>query len=128
MPPTEGPSASAREGIRVPVRAQSGYEKTVMDARENEKMLLDRCVFVAQHPGAAAGTGAEANVFRLAGSVLRSRLPAEASRLKAASAAYFAQYPEQRLPTAEVVGRGLVVSLPRLRDMLSRRLHWNRRA
>lgn len=96
-----------------------------MNAREKEKMLLDRCVFVAQHPDASAENGAEANVFRLAGSVLRSRLPVEASRLKAVSAAYFAQYPNEQLPTAEVVRRGLVVSMPRLRDMLSHKLHWN---
>lgn len=99
-----------------------------MDAREKEKNLLNRCVFVAQHPGASASNGAEANVFRVAGSVLRSRLPAESSRLKAASAAYFAQHPDELLPTAEVVRSGLVVSLPRLRDMLSQKLHWNVRA
>lgn len=99
-----------------------------MNSRELEKILLDRCVFVAQHPGATAGNGAEANVFRLAGSVLRSRLPAEASRLKAVSAAYFEQHPNEQLPTAEVVRRGLVVSMPRLRDMLSQKLRWNIRA
>lgn len=96
-----------------------------MDAREKEKNLLDRCVFVARYPGASASNGAEANVFRVAGSVLRSRLPAESSRLKAVSAAYFAQHPEDQLPTAEVVRDGLVVSMPRLRDMLSQKLHWN---
>jgi hypothetical protein len=97
----------------------------MMDAREKEKMLLDRCAFVARHPGASAANGAEANVFRLAGSVLRSRLPAEASRLKAVSAAYFEQHPNEQLPTVEVVRSGLVVSMPRLRDMLSQKLRWN---
>lgn len=67
-------------------------------------------------------------MFRLAGSVLRSRLPAESARLKAASAAFFAQHPDEQLPAAEVVRRGLVVSMPRLRDMLSQKLHWNVRA
>lgn len=96
-----------------------------MDARERERMLLDRCAAVAQQPGASAGDGVEANVFRLAGSVLRSRLPIEAARLKAVSAAYFAQHPGESLPAAELVRSGLVVSLPRLRDALSRKLHWN---
>lgn len=96
-----------------------------MDAREKEKTLLARCVFVAQHPGTSASDGSEANVFRLAGSVLRSRLPVESSRLKATSAAYFAQHPDEQLPAAEVVRRGLVVSMPRLRDMLSQKLRWN---
>ena len=99
-----------------------------MDARERERVLMDRCLIVAQHPGASAYNGMEANVFRLAGSVLRSRLPAEASRLKAVSAAYFAQHPGEQLPTAEVVRSGLVISLPRLRDVLSQKLHWNLRA
>lgn len=96
-----------------------------MDAREKERVLLDRCVVVAQHPGVSAGNGAEANVFRLAGSVLRSRLPVESSRLKSVSAAYFKCHPNEQLPTVEVVRSGLVVSLPRLRDMLSQKLHWN---
>lgn len=87
--------------------------------------MLERCVFVAQHPGASASNGSEANVFRLAGSVLRSRLPAESSRLKAASAAFFAQHPDEQLPAAEVIRSGLVVSMPRLRDMLSQKLRWN---
>lgn len=97
----------------------------IMDARERERRLLERCVVVAQQPTASACDSAEANVFRLAGSVLRSRLPVEASRLKTASDAYFARHPNEQLPTEEVVRRGLVVSLPRLRDMLSRKLHWN---
>lgn len=96
-----------------------------MNAREKEKLLLDRCVSVAQCPEASANNGVEANVFRLAGSVLRSRLPLEASRLKAASQSYFARYPDEELATVEVVRSGLVVSMPRLRDMLSRKLRWN---
>ena len=98
-----------------------------MDAREKEKMMLDRCVFVAQQVNASACNGAEANVFRLAGSVLRSRLPVEASRLKTASANYFVSHPNEQLDTAEVVRRGLVVSMPRLRELLSRKLDWNGR-
>jgi hypothetical protein len=96
-----------------------------MDARERERRLLERCVVVAQQSAAYACNGEEANVFRLAGSVLRSRLPAEASRLKMVSAAYFACHPHELLPTEEVVRNGLVVSLPRLRDMLSQKFHWN---
>lgn len=99
-----------------------------MNARERERRLLERCVVVAQQPAASAFDGAEANVFRLAGSVLRSRLPVEASRLKAVSADYFARYPNEQLPTEEIVRSGLVVSLPRLRDMLSQKFHWNTHA
>jgi len=37
---------------------------------------------------------------------------------------YFASHPNERLPSAEVVRRGWVIGLPRLRDMLSRQLQW----
>lgn len=98
-----------------------------MNARDNERQLLNRCVFVVEHPEASACSAAEANVFRLAGSVLRSRLPVASAHLKAVSGAYFALHPDEQLPADEVVRRGLVVSLPRLRDMLSQRLHWPKR-
>ena len=99
-----------------------------MNAREQESALLDRCLLVARHRQSVAANGTEANVFRLAGSVLRSRLPVEASRLKQASADYFAQHPDERLSAEDAIRRGLVVSLPRLRDMLSHQLRWNARA
>ena len=99
-----------------------------MDARGKERQLLDRCVFVVQHPDAVAGDGVEASVFRLAGSVLRSRLPDASARLKSVSAAWFAQHPEEQLASAELLRRGTLVSLPRLREMLSKRLHWHTNA
>jgi hypothetical protein len=96
-----------------------------MDARSKERQLLDRCVFVVRHPGAMADNSVEASVFRLAGSVLRSRLPDASARLKAASAAWFASHPEEPLASAELLRRGTLASLPRLRELLSRRLQWH---
>jgi hypothetical protein len=40
-----------------------------------------------------------------------------------ASEQYFATHPNERLAAGEVVRNGWVVSLPRLRDMLSQQLH-----
>jgi hypothetical protein len=39
-----------------------------------------------------------------------------------ASERYFAAHPDEKLAPAEVVGNGWIMNLPRLRDMLSRRL------
>lgn len=93
-----------------------------MHPRETEDLMLERCVAVARSWAEAARNSQEANVFELAGSVLRSRMPKEAGRLTAASTAYFAKFPQERLPDGEASRRGWVDSLPRLRDMLTAKL------
>jgi hypothetical protein len=93
-----------------------------MTAREAEGSMLLRCAVVARNPSASAQDQREANVFRLAAMVLQSRLPGEAFRLMRASEDYFSLHPDDRLPAADVVRKGWVFSLPRLRDMLSLKL------
>lgn len=93
-----------------------------MSARENEDRMLNRCVWAARHESAHAADQREANVFRLAASVLRSQYPCESQRLSQASERYFADYPEQQLASALVLQNGWIISLPRLRDMLSFKL------
>ena len=93
-----------------------------MNARDTEAALLTRCVAVARAESTLAQDPREANVFRLAGMVVRSRLPDESTRLMQASDQYFAEHPKERLPAVEVVRNGWVVNLPRLRDMLSHQL------
>lgn len=44
------------------------------------------------------------------------------ARLAAAATRYFADHPEQELPSAEVVRRGWIINAPRLRDRLERLL------
>lgn len=92
-----------------------------MDAREFEAQLLERCVVVAGGSGAALNQ-CEANVFRVAAMVLQSRWPVASFCLMQASEVWFARHPQDLLPSREVVRAGWVVSLPRLRDMLSRQL------
>lgn len=94
----------------------------MMTARDAEAAMLYRCAVVARYREQCARNQREANVFGLAASVIRSRFPAESSFLFRASQEYFEAHPDERLTAAEVVGRGWVVSLPRLRDMLCRRL------
>ncbi len=94
----------------------------VMSAREVEAMMLFRCATAARDDKSVASDQKEANVFRLAAMVVRSDFPNESGGLMRASEKYFAQHPGDRLPAVDVVRKGWVFSLPRLRDMLSRRL------
>jgi hypothetical protein len=93
-----------------------------MTARDAESALLARCSAVAREPAQSAQGQREANVFRLAAMVVQSRFPRESKCLMQASEQYFAAHPDERLDPAEVVRKGWVSSLPRLRDMLSHRL------
>jgi uncharacterized protein (DUF924 family) len=92
-----------------------------MNARDAEAALLARCVAVAHDRGQEARDQQEANVFDLAAMILRSQFPSEAVGLMRASERYFAARPDERLAASEVIQRGWVSNLPRLRDMLSHR-------
>jgi len=93
-----------------------------MKARDVEAALLTRCAAVAREAAPAAQDQREANVFRLASMVVRSKFPRESDRLMLASEQYFAAHPNDSLVADAVVRNGWIVSLPRLRDMLSHRL------
>ncbi len=93
-----------------------------MTARDIEEALLTRCAAVAREAASAAQDQREANVFRLASMVVRSEFPRESDRLMWASERYFAANPNDSLLPGAVVRNGWIVSLPRLRDMLSQRL------
>jgi len=94
-----------------------------MTSRDVERALLNRCAAAAKGELADATDQREANVFRLASMVLRPRMPIEAARLMTASECYFRQHPTDLLASAEVVRNGWVLSVPRLRDMLTMQLH-----
>jgi hypothetical protein len=93
-----------------------------MTARELEANALARCVEAARSTSATVHSAQEANVFRVAAMVLASRWPVQAARWRQLSDAYFAQHPADKLAVEQVVRNGWVLSLPRLRDMLSRQL------
>lgn len=93
-----------------------------MTARDVEAALLTRCAVVAREAAPAAQDQREANVFRLASMVVRSEFPRESECLMLASEQYFAANPNDSLLPGAVVRNGWIVSLPRLRNMLSHRL------
>lgn len=97
-----------------------------MDAREREAVMLDLCWEVARSSGGViwAKSGRDANVFRVAAMVIQSRFPVESQVLMDCAARYFEQHPEDLRPAADVVRNGDIISLPRLRDALSRKFRY----
>lgn len=91
-------------------------------ARDIERVMLERCLQIAITPGDMPRDQAEANVCRLAGMIVDGRYPVAGKRLSDAAATYFADHPEQQVPSAEVVRRGWIINAPRLRDRLERLL------
>ncbi|MBP9714136.1 MAG: hypothetical protein KBD60_10665 [Sterolibacterium sp.] len=92
-----------------------------MTARENEAGVLNRCSRIARALDFSAQNAREANVFRLAALVMTTRFPEESKRLMQASQRYFADHPGEQLAPGAVVRNGWVISLPRLRAMLTQR-------
>ena len=93
-----------------------------MSARDNEQKLLERCEAIAKNRETMIQDLQEANVMRLAGMVIRTDNPRASASLLRASELYFRAHPADQLPAEEVIRKGWVISLPRLRDMLSRQL------
>lgn len=86
--------------------------------------MLTRCVVVgrASKELLDAVSGAEANVFRVAAMVIQSRYPVESAALMACANRYFIEHPSEITAVVDVVRKGDVISLPRLRDSLTRKL------
>ena len=97
-------------------------ENARVNAREQENLILEKCVAAASGTLLAATNREEANVFRLAAIVVRSRYPDYADRVAGACDLWFEKHPHDKLPSDEVIRSGWVISMPRLRDMLNQRL------
>lgn len=95
--------------------------------REVEDRLLTRCVMAARDRVPVALSPDEANVFRLAAQLVKTRYPAAASYLERTSKSYFANHREaspKRFP--DLVKSGVVTDLPRFRTLLEHRLEGKR--
>lgn len=77
-----------------------------MTARELEAALLTRCSTAAREVAPTAQDQCEANVFQLAGMVVRSQFPRESTNLMRASERYFAMHPNEQLTAGDVVRNG----------------------
>lgn len=95
-----------------------------LSARERESRTLQRCAEIARGltEFRDAASGREANVFRVAAMVLQSTFPLESRRLMEAADRYFACHPDELAPAVSIIYSGDVISLPRLRDGVTRLL------
>ena len=96
------------------------------NAREAEEVLLTVCLEVAQGVREMPCSAQQANVMRVAAMVIGRSFPASQKRLSAAAARYFEAQPGEEVESAEIVRRGWVSNLPRLRDRLEHKLRMAR--
>lgn len=93
------------------------------DPRQAEAELLELCAQVCLGGEMVSATNQiEANFVDLAYQVIDSEFPAHGQRLRMVADTYFQAHPQDRLEADEVIRRGWVIGLPRLRSMLSVRL------
>jgi len=90
-----------------------------MDARDREQKMLDRCARVVKGRARVARTRAEASVFRFAAMSLESANPSGANSLWSASERYFTTHTQAPATLAELMGKGHILTINRLRDMLA---------
>lgn len=91
-----------------------------MRARENEADLLNCCVAIATGRCQSVSSQAEANVCHVAAMIIGPPYLSQSTRLREVVGQYFADHPGEELPLAEVIRRGWIITLPRLRDALYR--------
>lgn len=92
-------------------------------ARTTEDTLLKQCASASLGLWRAPCSQVEANVYHVAARLVHIRHPDAAHNLMQAADAYFAKHPDEHLDSAEVIRRGWIVGLPRLRDRLERLLN-----
>ncbi len=93
---------------------------------EAEEVMLTSCLEVAQGVREMPCSAQQANVMRIAAMVIGRSFPVSQKRLSEAAARYFEAHPGEDVETAEVVRRGWVATLPRLRDRLEHKLRMAR--
>jgi hypothetical protein len=97
-----------------------------MTARQAEAELIRYCARVARGAPVAAQDPREANVLALAARVLSRRFPAEIAHLDAASERYLRAHEDERVSAEAVIRNGWIVSLPRLRELLTHEIETQR--
>lgn len=93
-----------------------------MNYRKQEGVLIHSSVDVSRGVSTKAKNSEEANYFRIASMVIRSSFPSESNILLRVSDDYFSHYPDALLSVEDALKNGLIVSLSRLRDSLTRQL------
>lgn len=91
--------------------------EAAMSARETEAQLLKSLVQAAKTKK-LPGSNQEADVFRFAAQLLKTRHPHEADTLNTAATLYFSQHKVKPRSFPQVVSDGLVSDVPRLRHAI----------
>ena len=94
----------------------------VQSAREVEEAFLMACLEIASSLRGRPCSAKDANVMCVAAMVIGNGFPVSQKRLMDAATRYFEVHADAKVETAEVVRRGWVLNLPRLRDRLERKL------
>lgn len=97
-------------------------------ARQAEAELITYCARVARGATVAATDQREANVLAVAARVLSRRFPTEIAHMDTASERYLRAHEDERVSTAAAIRNGWIVSLPRLRELLTREIETMRRS
>lgn len=89
--------------------------------REFESRLVERCVEAARSRSAAASAD-EADVFRLAAQLVKTRHPHMAAALERSTAAFYSKHKSRPRPFPDVVRAGLVKDVSRFRNVMEHHL------
>lgn len=97
-------------------------------ARQAETELIAYCARVARGAAHDVTDPRQANVLAVAARVLSRRFLAEIAHLDTASERYLRTHEHERVSTAAAIRNGWIVSLPRLRELLTREIEARRRS
>ncbi|MEO7497250.1 MAG: hypothetical protein ABIT83_22635 [Massilia sp.] len=92
-----------------------------LSARDTEAQLMNLLVEAARE-NRSPSSNREADLFRFAAQLLKSRYPHEANTLDAMAKHYFSQHKIKPRSFPQVVSDGLVSDVARLRHMLENRM------
>ncbi len=93
-----------------------------LTGREQEALLVQRCVSVARGEPVVPTDARDANVFRVASMLLGREFEVETQQLRKSSERYFVAFPSEKVDTTQVLNNGWMIGLPRFRDRLERKL------
>lgn len=94
------------------------------NSREIERKILDRCAAAGLGQVITPSGAREANLFNLAGMVLRSSHPSQAARLIELAEKYLAQHRDDRMAPEELASMREILDIPRFRNNLKKHLDY----
>lgn len=94
------------------------------NSRDIERGILDRCAAAGRGQVAAPSDAREANLFNLAGMVLRTSHPSQSARLIELAEKYLALHGGDRMTPEELAGMREILDISRFRNNLKKHLDY----